>query len=241
MHLLMTRPRAASERFVAGLPVTVSAQLSPVFSPLIEIRPLDVAPDLSGVGALVFTSANAVAVASELIRRRDLVCYCVGPATTEAARGAGWHATQSGDTAQQLIANLTRIRPDVQLLHLRGVHARGDIAENLSRAGVSCDEKAIYDQSLLPLSDAAAGVLAGPAPVLAPFFSPRTARQFAETANPRAPLWLTALSSAVAEPLKTLPFQDLAVAAAPNNAAMGKTVEMSLKRANRVEGRSDAH
>ncbi|MCL6283535.1 uroporphyrinogen-III synthase [Ruegeria sp. 2012CJ41-6] len=237
----MTRPRAAAERFIDGLPVAVSAQLSPIFSPLIQIRPLDVVPELAGVGALVFTSANAVAVAAENIRSRDLACHCVGPATTEAARNAGWHATQSGDNAQQLIGTLTKEKPIGPLMHLRGVHARGNVAETLSRAGVPCGEQAIYDQSLRPLNDAAVEVLAGSEPVIAPFFSPRTARQFADTANPCAPLWLIALSPAVAEPLETLPFQDMAIAGGPNSAAMGKSVEMSLKRANRVEGRPDAH
>ncbi|MEX0348285.1 MAG: uroporphyrinogen-III synthase [Paracoccaceae bacterium] len=237
----MTRPRSAAERFIADLPVEVSAQLSPIFSPLIEIEPLDVVPDLPGVDALVFTSANAVAVAARLIESRDHSCYCVGRATTAAARKNGWHATQSGDTAQQLIAALTRSKPSEQLLHLRGVHARGDIAKNLSRAGVSCREQAIYDQTLLPLSDAAMSALAGPQPVIAPFFSPRTARQFAETAQISAPLWICALSPAVAEPLETLHFQGLTIAERPDSAAMAKIVEMSLKRANRVEGRTDAH
>ncbi|WP_372573617.1 uroporphyrinogen-III synthase [Ruegeria jejuensis] len=241
MHLLMTRPRAASERFIAGLPAEVSKQLTPVFSPLIEIRPLDVAPDLSDVRGLVFASANAVAIAGDLIQTRDLACYCVGAATTNAARDAGWPATQSGDTAQQLISTLTREKPAAPLLHLRGVHARGEIARNLSQAGIPCDEQAIYNQFLRPLSDAAVQVLAGSEPVIAPLFSPRTARQFAETAHIRAPLWLTALSPAVAEPLETLSFQNLLIADRPDSAAMRKIVELSVKRVNRVEGRTDAH
>ncbi|MDP5219910.1 uroporphyrinogen-III synthase [Ruegeria sp. 2205SS24-7] len=237
----MTRARAASERFIAGLPPEVLEQLTPVFSPLIEICPLDVVLDLSTVRGLVFTSANAVAIAGDLIQTRDLACYCVGAATTDAARDAGWPTTQSGDTAQQLISTLTREKPDAPLLHLRGVHARGEIAKNLSRAGTSCDEQAIYDQSLQPLTDAAVQVLAGSDPVVAPLFSPRTARQFAETARIRAPLWLTALSPAVAEPLETLTFQNLLIADRPDSAAMRKIVELSVKRVNRVEGRTDAH
>jgi len=106
MNLLMTRPREASEQFVARLPPPLRARLTLVFSPLIRIEPAATAIDFGGARGLIFTSSNGVQVATGLTSRRDLPCYCVGEATTHAAQLAGWQAECAGTNAEGLIATL---------------------------------------------------------------------------------------------------------------------------------------
>lgn len=240
MYLLMTRPRAASERFVAQLPNRTRSRLTVIHSPLLDIRPLDVQVETDGVQGLIFTSANAVNVAASLNVPRSLPAYCVGPATTGTAKGAGWQAQMVGGTAEELVAALLQLRPPSPLLHLRGEHGRGDVAERLTEAGLTTMERPVYQQRLLPLTDEAVGAATGEIPVLAPIFSPRTARQFAEIWAGSAPLWLAAISHATAEPLKSLDYERLKIAKAPTPKKMGKAVKKLVKHAMRVEGETGA-
>ncbi|GGH29390.1 uroporphyrinogen-III synthase [Cribrihabitans marinus] len=241
MRLLMTRPRAASEDFVAALDPWTRARVEVIHAPLLEIRALPVGIDTTGVRGLIFTSPNGVAAAAQALSDRDLPCHCVGPATTEAARAAGWRAHMAGGTAEELIADLSQQRPDAPLLHLRGEHARVDVAVRLSRAGLPARSQAVYAQTLLPLAPEAQRVLQSDVPVAAPLFSPRTARQFADQAAVGAPLWLAAISDATAEPLVPLAARHLLVAERPDGPAMGRAVEKLVKLALRVEGEQVAH
>ncbi len=236
VYLLMTRPRAASERFVAQLPERLRSRVQVIYSPLLDIRPMEQAVDTTGVRGLIFTSANGVAAAAAQDVRRDLPAYCVGPATTETARQAGWAARMAGQTAEELVAKLLKERPESPLLHLRGEHSRGNIAKRLTDLGVTVLEQPIYQQRLLPLSPQAQAIAIGTAPVIVPLFSPRTARQFADVWRGTAPLFLAAISQASAESLENLAFAHLRVAKRPTPKKMRKTVKKLAKHALRLEG-----
>lgn len=240
MYLLMTRPRAASERFVAQLPPKVLERVKVIYSPLLDIRPIDGKLDMSGHGGLIFTSANGVHAAARLSDDRSLPAYCVGEATTAAAIKAGWPAEMAGETAEELFAKLLRRRPPGPLLHLRGEHSRGNLAERLTQSGLTVRDQAIYRQLLLPFSDEAREAMQGVLPVIAPVFSPRTARQFADLWSGSVPLMLAAISDAAAEPLELLNFQRLEIAKQPNAERMGKAVRKLVKHAMRLEGVGDA-
>ncbi|TMV07234.1 uroporphyrinogen-III synthase [Ruegeria sediminis] len=236
----MTRPRAASERFVAQLPPKLRGRMRVVHSPLLDIRPIERKIDVSGLRGLIFTSANGVSAAAPLMRNRSLPAYCVGEATTAAAEKAGWTAQMAGETAEELIATLLHQRPGSPLLHLRGEHSRGHLAERLTQLGLTVRDQAIYRQRLLPFSKEARAVMSGHLPVIAPVFSPRTARQFADLWTGQAPLWLAAISKAAAEPLDSLDFRRLKVAKRPNSEKMRLAVKKLAKHAMRVEGVGDA-
>ena len=141
-----------------------------------------------------------------------------------------------GTTAEELVANLLRLRPLSPLLHLRGEHSRGNIAERLTGSGLTTCEQPIYQQHLLPLSDEASLAAEGDRPVIAPLFSPRTARHFAEVWAGPAPLWLAAVSEPTAEPLKSLAFERLRIVSEPTPGKMQKAVKKLVKHAMRVEG-----
>ncbi len=141
-----------------------------------------------------------------------------------------------GATAEELVAYLLKHRPESPLLHLRGEHSRGNVAERLIESGLSVQEKAVYQQCLLPLTPEAIAAADGETPVIAPLFSPRTARQFADIWTGSAPLWLAAISDATAEPLYSLDYARLKIAREPTPKKMRKAVKKLVKHAMRVEG-----
>ena len=240
LTLLLTRPRAASERFSATLPRSLLSRLTTVISPLIRIVKIADNIDFADARGLIFSSSNGVATAARLSTRRDLPCFCVGQATTEAARQAGWQATCAGATSDALVSTLIETRPETPLLHIRGTYSRGHIVARLTARKCPARAQSVYEQRLEPLTEQAQQVLAGSGAVIAPIFSPRTARQFANQHKGQAPLYLAALSEAVETPLKSLKYKRLTVADRPDSAAMTALVEDLANTAIRVEGNGGA-
>jgi uroporphyrinogen-III synthase len=240
MNLLMTRPEEPARRFVTRLPPELRVRLNVVYSPLIGIEPLTQEIEFSDARGLIFTSANGVSVAERLTTHRDLPCFCVGVATTRAAQDAGWTAQNAGSNAEGLIATLHKSRHNGPLLHLRGRHARGNVAARLGVLGLPTKEQVIYDQPLLPFSKAAIHILRGSDLVIAPLFSPRTARQFANSVTGNAPLYFAALSEAVAEPINALNYNRLLVSPTPDATAMANLVTQLATDAGWVEGAGSA-
>ena len=223
--LLMTRPRASAEDFVASLSEPLRAAVRVCHSPLMEIRALGSLPDLSQVAAVIFTSANGVDFAGEGLGRP---CHCVGDTTAARATSRGWQVHTVSKNADSLVATLARLMPEGPLLHLSGRHQRGQIAERLTALGIRTDAAAVYDQPLLPLSEEAQDLLSGPGVVLVPLFSPRTAAQFAGQAGTLRRVRVLCISAAVAEPLQHLPLEEIVVAAHPDGAAMRQGLEMMM-------------
>lgn len=121
--LLMTRPLAAAERFVAGLPQGARAGLQVIYAPLMQIRPIQAMVSLDGVKGVIFTSANGVEAASRETAVR-LPAFCVGERTAVAAVNAGWQVLSLGQCADELVGRLLQKPPKAPLLHLRGAHVR---------------------------------------------------------------------------------------------------------------------
>ncbi|WP_299728485.1 uroporphyrinogen-III synthase [uncultured Tateyamaria sp.] len=223
----MTRPRAASKTFLADLPATLMVHLSPIFSPLIRIEQLSPQLDMGPKDSAVFSSANGVAAAPDGLGR---AAYCIGPATTKAALARGWEATQAGQDADSLVAAMQTIRPDNTLLHLAGVHTRGNIAGRLSRAGMTIRHVALYDQVLGTLTDEATQIIASAPCVIVPLFSPRTAAQFAKLTPASETVHIIALSPTIAQELTPTHFASLTVAKRPNAQAMGDALSEAVTR-----------
>ncbi len=186
-RLLLTRPRAQAEGFAAR--VRAETGLTPIISPMQEIRALEVRPDLTGITALAFTSKNGVESFARLTDTR-LPTYCVGAATAERARALGFEAMAAAGTADDLATLL----PESGVLHLHGRHVRRVLSPH---------HLAIYDQVALPLSAEAADLLSDNALDAVALFSPRSAALFAKVLpqNPTTKPVLYTLSAAVAAAL----------------------------------------
>lgn len=234
--LLLTRPRASSLAFAEALPAEMRDRVEVVISPLMEIEPLVQSLDLGAARGIVFSSANAVRAVAPLVTDRSLPCFCVGEVTAEVAREAGWDARAMGATADELVPALLREGPAGPLVHLVGQHRRGDIAGRLSQGGIETRAVPVYAQPLRDLNDAARAALAGELPVIAPLFSPRTARHFAGLARGTAPIHAVAMGEAVAESLNSLNFAYISVAEHPDAQSMVQAIGDCLGRISRVEG-----
>ena len=125
--------------------------------------------------------------------------WVVGKRTAAAARRAGHDVRHVAADADTLVEHLRAARPPGPLIHLRGDHARGDVAGRLARAGLDAGERVVYRQDAVPLTDAALALLGGSDPVILPLFSPRSAALVAaRSGRPAAPCRIVALSPAVA-------------------------------------------
>ncbi|MGY9045919.1 hypothetical protein P775_02270 [Puniceibacterium antarcticum] len=234
--LLMTRPRAASEGFVLALQGAREVAFDPVISPLIGVDACGTLPDMPSDGGVIFTSANGVAAYGALGGAVVDTCYVVGAATAAAARQAGFDPLSADGDAAALVQLILRQPPTGPLLHLRGTHARGNIAQTLSDLGTRTQEAVIYDQPLLELTDRARAALNGTAPVVVPLFSPRSAERFAGLHCGTAPLLIVAMSQAILQEVVDLRAIANIVTSQPSGEAMQKAVLQLLASATKLEG-----
>ncbi len=227
--LLMTRPAAAAQRFLANL--GGEWECAAILSPLIGIEYMPETPNLDGVRGLIFTSAHGVAALGFRGEGPPFPVYVVGQNTAQAARDCGWDVRQVYQNADALVRGLIATLPPLPLLHIRGVHTRGDVSARLGDAGIKTIDAILYDQPEIPLSKAARDALLGEIPVIAPVFSPRTAALLAKN-RIKAPLLVAAMSEAVAKPLLSLHITELKIAVRPESAEMTRLVTDLLKSAS---------
>lgn len=217
--LVITRPMPAARAFLAEVARCVPGGVDALISPLMAIEPVLTELPEDPFHGVVFTSANGVAQAARL-NLPTLPAFCVGERTAETASAAGFAATSASGDADSLVEMILSLRPPGPLLHLRGAHARGDIAARLSAAGLPCSDVIVYQQTESALTDAATVALHADRPVVLPLFSPRTVSILAKNAPFSAPLHVVAISAAVADAARALAPASLQIAAQPDGAAM---------------------
>lgn len=195
--VLLTRPAAQSASFAQGLGAGVRVVISPLMAPIFLTVDLPPGP-LAGV---IVTSQTGAEAAGRLRARLPGLAWCVGDKTADAARAQGFTVRSANGDAEAL-HDLILLQTTGPLLHLRGREARGDLARRLSASGVPTAERVVYAQEAQPLTDEAVALLTGPAPVIAPLFSPRSAEILGaecQRIKASAPLTLIAMSEAVAQ------------------------------------------
>ena len=246
MQALITRPVEDA----ASLAAAVSSRgLVPLIEPLLEIRHLPgAAPDLAGVQALLFTSANGARAFAAATPRRDLRVFAVGDRTAETAQVLGFTeiASAGGDVADLAALVVARLAPaDGALLHAAGSVTAGDLAGRLGAAGFTLRRAVLYAaEPVSALGAATQEAMRGGAVELAFFFSPRTASSFvnlAEAASLGAACrGITAfcLSQAVATALAPLGWRECRIAAAPSQMELLAALDRFL--AARSAGGPDA-
>ena len=231
MRVLVTRPAADA----APLAETLKARgFEPVIGPLLDIRFREgAAPELAGIGAFAFTSANGVRA---LMHRRpaaaamDLPVFAVGPATAKAARDAGFKKVSGagGDVAALARLIATEFSPaEGAVLHLAGSERAGDLVRALENAGIAARRAVLYEAvAAESLSAELRRMIAGGGIGAVIIFSPRTARLFVNlmkkaglASNARA-MMLVALSPAVGAAATGLPWRAVRVASAPDGDAL---------------------
>ena len=229
MRILITRPRVDAEPFARAL---TGLGHEAVIEPLLEIGFLPGSPlELSGVQAILLTSANGARAAASRTPVRDIAVVAVGPATAAAARAAGFGkvSESSGDGVDALAAFVrATLRPeDGALVHPTGSVAAGDLAGALSAHGFAVRRETIYEARAVDhLSGAVVAELSAGLIDAAAFFSPRTAALFAELAADEGleaacgRVTAICLSQAVGAALAPLSFCTIKIAKNPSIEAM---------------------
>ncbi|MGR3454923.1 uroporphyrinogen-III synthase [Pseudooceanicola sp.] len=231
--ILLTRPAPDSAAFAGALRARLP-EARVVISPLLRIEVLGPLPD-GAFDGLIFTSRNGVR-AYLALGGPLLPCYCVGPGTAAEARAAGMTAADAAGDAVALEALIRADRPTGRWLHPHGRHVRVDLSGRLTAAGLTVEGCAIYDQVAQDPSDEARGLLAGAAPVIVPVFSPRSAKLLSQGENPRAPIYIVAMSAAVTEALGGWPRTKCIIAGRMDMRSMLDATVECVELAARVEG-----
>jgi len=221
--VLITRPRPAAERFAADL-FTEFPQLNIVISPLLEIIQIGELPKLSQYQGVIFTSPNAVERFSASKNVDGCHCFCVGDTTARAAQQIGFSAVSAGGSSEELIDLVKNFPMKGPLVHVRGVHSRGEIAQRLSDIGRLCDTAIIYDQVQQTLNEKARQLFSGNKPVIVPIFSPRTAELFRNQVQPSKRTYIVAMSQSVAQVFAKIPHIYCSIAQTPTQEAMRNSV-----------------
>lgn len=192
--LLLSRPKAQSEEFLALCEKQAGRRLPVVISPVIQIDFLDRQPDFDAYATLIFTSSHGVAAcANELPGRRVVT---VGAKTCARAKAAGANAISLGEDVETFLVRGSEVLEPA--LHCRGTHVRGNLAFRLSEMGVATEEAILYDQVAQSLTPPARSLLLSRSSVVVPLFSPRSAELLSKNVI-KADVKVIAMSSAVAD------------------------------------------
>lgn len=229
MRILVTRPEADAQ----ALATRLAARGHTTFvEPLIEIVfPQGPQLDLSGVQALLLTSANGARAAARRTAERAMQVFAVGPATGAEARALGFTAVSEskGDGVDALAAHVRASTDPAKgaLLHVTGTVTAGDLKASLAPHGFAIRIERLYDaRTASGLSGALIAELEAGLIDAAMFFSPRTAALFANLSQAAGieaesvKLTALALSPAVAAALGPLTFRQVLVPPHPTAEAM---------------------
>lgn len=212
--LVLTRPQADSERFLAAVEAEFGS-VKAVISPVIEVVSLPV--EMPSYDEVILTSANGAAEAKRLGVKAGTRAWCVGQRTAKLAFEAGLEPISADGNADDLVELIQSQRTGT-LCHIRGVHSRGQVAARLIAQGRVCKEVIAYDQRDIPPTKAALEALQGTDPIVLPLFSPRSALLI--PAVQQAPVHVIAMSSAVAAEVADLGADTVTIAENPNFEAM---------------------
>ena len=162
MRVLITRPREDAEAIAARL---LALGHQPLIAPLLEPRWFNGPPlDLSGIAAILATSANGVRALAGRTARRDIAIFAVGPQTTQEARDAGFARVENADgDARALAAAVPRwIAADAgALLHVCGEESAGNLGADLSARGYDVRRATLYAVDVVPLTLQACAAVRG--------------------------------------------------------------------------------
>jgi uroporphyrinogen-III synthase len=174
-------------------------------APLLAVHELEnVEIDLAGVAALAFTSANGVRAFADKSAVRDLRVFCVGGATAQAARQAGFRAVLSTDgDVEALAQGIAARRGELKgcVLHAGAVELAGDLVGALERQAIEGRRLTLYETRPVAIAEAELKMLLKADAVL--LHSPRAARALAQVlrGHPAPTMRALGLSKEVLKPL----------------------------------------
>ena len=219
--IVITRPNAQAQSFATDLHVAYGSELPVMIAPLMQIVPVDV-ENIGSPAHLIFTSVNGVDQAERLAISTTATAWCVGDQTAAAADGLGMTVKNAKGNSANLVDLILSERPQGEIVHLRGAHATGNIAERLSAAGLTCRGVVVYAQVDADPPGALLQAFGADTPLIIPVFSPRSAELLSATRPHHAPVTFVAMSEAVASALTRWCDDEVITAKFPDKISMIK-------------------
>lgn len=226
MRVLITRPLEDGAALAVRLR---SAGHQAIHAPMMEIVYRDGAEiNLAPYDAVLITSANGARALARRTTQRQVPLLAVGAATTAVARALGFTdvTASGGDVAALADTVAQKIPAGASLLHVAGSVSAGDLRGDLVARGYAVDRVVAYEARAVPGLDMAARQALQSGVDVALFYSPRTARLFADLVRAAqledAVRVVTAagLSKAVTDALQSLPWRRIVMAATPDESAL---------------------
>ena len=222
LAVIVTRAQPGADETAAHL-----AQLGyrAILSPMLKI--VDTGLDraaLEKVTELVFTSANGVrAFLTAGAAAAGFTAWCVGPATSAAAREAGFSNIVEGDGDADDLARLILTASSElagPLLHIANDAAAGNLVASLQAAGLDARFEAAYRTQAEPslTADALSALSEGLAIVLV--HSAKGAAALAGSVAPLDHAGIVAISANAAAPLEAHAHAGVWISARPNEEAL---------------------
>lgn len=176
--LLMLRPLKLAHSFVAEFTEQTGKKPNVIYAPLFETQAVQMDPIPENTDFVVFSSVNGVQHFAAQSASRTSVALCVGDATADAARRAGFAAYSANGTAADLIALAQSHAKNLSqtLVYACGAVVAHDIDGDLRALGYNAVRRVVYKQNELPLSGDARAALENHTVI--PISSPNTARYF---------------------------------------------------------------
>lgn len=235
MHVLLTRPCADSQTLAE---ILRQRGHEVVVSPLMEIRFISGEPlDLTGMQAILATSANGIRALASRTSSREIPVFAVGPQTAGQARALGFASVKDaqGDSVTLAQAVTTWASPESGfLLHPTANDHTPHLAAILSEQGFGVRTEPLYETIETPgLTDEAVAQLRAATIDAVMLFSARSARLFAaaveraDIRNAMKHLRALCISRAAAESVSSLGIHSIAIAASPNQDSMIALLETS--------------
>ena len=149
--VIITRAQPGADETAARLR---EMGLSPIVSPVLSLELVSPVPDIpvEAAAGLVFTSANGVKFFAEVSEDRSLPAWCVGPATTAAAKATGFSTCFNANGNSRDLVDLIIKNSDPKngrLVHIANTAASGFVQSELSEAGFESHFVGLYDPCLL--------------------------------------------------------------------------------------------
>ena len=248
LRALVTRPRDEAETLAAAL---ATRGVEALIEPLMIVEHIAAAnPDLTGVQAVLCTSANGARAFARASAERRLPFLAVCDATAARARDEGFTSVSSagGDAADLARMAACQLDPrEGRLLHVCGSTAAGDLAGALHAQGFTVERCVLYEaRPIAALSPAATDAIRSRMVYVALFFSPRTAAIFARLADQAgvadgcAAVAALSISAAADAALGKLPWRERWIAERPDQSALlAKLGDILANRELSESGRVD--
>jgi uroporphyrinogen-III synthase len=225
--VLISRPEADSNLLASSLR-RLEPSIDCLIAPAIEIAPLDIETVHQKIDLVNLTSRHAAAAAAKFYP--NVKTICVGRSTAQRAEELGLHAISTDGTSEEILSLIKTMRVG-RVLHLRGQHSRGNIAERLADFGIQAFQQISYEQHAQPFTPQVTHKLQEIPKLLIPIYSPRTSQIIAQNlAEYMGALTMIAISTEAADAWTGSKPDRVIIAQKPNATAMFAAITSHLHR-----------